>query len=436
MTSDGPKLCLFGAAPTTTNLGVSALSEATICGLARRLPGLELTVFDFRRSTPERTLDVDGRAFSYRLESLSHSRRYYRADNLWHVRVAGWLRLPGNRALSAIRRADAVLDLSAGDSFTDLPGSPREANGKKRFWTCTLPKLVALEQGRALHLLPQTYGPFRAQRSRAVAERVMASCTTAWARDRHSLEKMRELLGASFDESRHRLGVDMAFGLEPRDGTHRLPEKVRAWLRDRSTPLVGLNVSGFVFQNASLLAEAYALRADYPRALRLFASRLLTRTDCRLLLVPHVLSPAGHFESDPDACTALARLLPPVLQDRVSCIPPVLDHAETKGLIAGLDWFCGTRMHSTIAALSSGVPAAAVAYSLKFQGVFEGCGQGDRVADPRHLDTDETVEHLWQSWERRDEARARLRAALPSVREQLGRQLDDIAAACSPAARR
>ena len=392
----GTRLCLFGAAPSTANLGVSALSEATVSGIAERIPDLDLTLFDYRRAS-RRSAESEGESsLPYRLATVNYSRRYYRPDSLWHIRVAGWLRAP-NPVLRLIRDASAVLDLSAGDSFSDLPGSPHDRGGKKRFWSCTLPKLIVLEQKRPLILLPQTYGPFRGARSRAVAQQVLRGCASAWARDPQSFEVLRELLGADFDPDRHRSGVDLAFGLRPRAFEDKLPEALREWLEDRRTPIVGINVSGLVFHNSALASTEYGLRADYRAVIEGLARKLMAETDCRLLLVPHVLAPSGHYESDPDACAEVARGLAPEYSGRVACVPPVLDHAEVKGLIARMDWFCGTRMHSTIAALSSGVPCAAIAYSLKFQGVFETCAQGARVADPRKLDTEETVEHLWHS---------------------------------------
>ncbi|MFQ5655847.1 MAG: polysaccharide pyruvyl transferase family protein, partial [Planctomycetota bacterium] len=111
---------------------------------------------------------------------------------------------------------------------------------------------------------------------------------------------------------------------------------------------------------------------------------------------------------------------------------PLLHPSEIKGIIARLDWFCGTRMHSTIAGLSSGVPTAAIAYSGKTRGVFESCGQGERVADPRKLDTDATVEHLLASFRSREESRAGLKRALPSVLRQAREQMEEIAAFCAP----
>ena len=75
-------------------------------------------------------------------------------------------------------------------------------------------------------------------------------------------------------------------------------------------------------------------------------------------------------------------------------------------------------------------PAAAIASSPKTLGVFETCGQGAHVADPRQLDTGEVVERLWQSWAAREEARRSLRAALPAVLRRAEEQMDAIVGEC------
>ena len=104
-------------------------------------------------------------------------------------------------------------------------------------------------------------------------------------------------------------------------------------------------------------------------------------------------------------------------------LAPVLrSPGETKWLISQLDWFCGTRMHATIAALSSGVPVSAIAYSAKVQGVFETCGQGDAVADARTLPGPDVVEVVWASFAGRRAAAEAL--AAPRRRARPGRRPD------------
>lgn len=70
------------------------------------------------------------------------------------------------------------------------------------------------------------------------------------------------------------------------------------------------------------------------------------------------------------------------------------DQFEIKGIIGCFDFFIGSRMHACIAAISQKVPTAAVAYSKKFNGVFESIGLGHMVVDARLLDMDEAINRI------------------------------------------
>jgi polysaccharide pyruvyl transferase WcaK-like protein len=321
--------------------------------------------------------------------------------------------------------ADLVVDVSGGDSFTDLYGGAR-------FRETIAPKQIALRLGRPLVLLPQTYGPFRSAHSRRAARRVIGAATLAYARDPDSFRRLRELLGEEFDSARHREGVDLAFGLLPRAPETLEPAVARALHERGEQPLIGLNVSGLIANRPEEARRRFGLAGDYRVLMRDLVSALLDTTDARLLLTPHVHAPAGHFESDLDACTALLRSLPArharAAAERVTIVGATLDACELKWLIAQTDWFCGTRMHATIAALSSGVPTAALAYSLKTSGVFATCGLDAAVVDLRTHAEGAALERLLASWRGRDRAAAVLSARLPAVRASAARQLDEIVA--------
>ena len=107
-------------------------------------------------------------------------------------------------------------------------------------------------------------------------------------------------------------------------------------------------------------------------------------------------------------------------------LPEGLDQHQTKWAIARTDWFCGARMHATIAALSSTVPSAVLAYSDKARGVFAGVGQQGHVADARRLGDAEVDELLWSSWTGRARARAELAARVPEMLRRAGEQMDEI----------
>lgn len=402
------RLCVTGASLDTGNLGVSALCLGTLRALFVSSPSARVTVFDEGRGRRETAVEVGGLSCRYELCGRKASRRLWQAETLWNTRVCCWFGGLGNQSARAVLEADAVLDLSGGDSFTDMYGA-------RRFRSETLAKRIAIENGIPLVLMPQTYGPFQDRRRRAVAESIVRRATMAWARDARSFEELRRLLGDAFDPERHLCGIDMAFCLEGVRPSSPLPDPLAAWIERRDgVPLVGVNVSGLIYNDPVQAAARYGLKADYRKLIEGLVTRLLTESDARVVLVPHVVTPRGHFESDVDACESVARRVEGAAagagRGRVAVAPAMQDPRHAKWLISKTDWFCGTRMHSTIAALSSGVPTAAVAYSIKTQGVFDGCGLGDHVADPRAGDEGELRDQLWRSWTARRAARETLGA--------------------------
>jgi polysaccharide pyruvyl transferase WcaK-like protein len=418
------KTCVFGASPGTGNQGVDALCWSTLNGLAER-GCTDLHVFGFGAGTQSAVIQRAGGTTPFQLHGFSVGRGIWRSNHLGRARIAAATGLRRNALLHTVADADLVVDVSGGDSFTDL-------YGRARFQETIAPKEIALRLGRELVLLPQTYGPFQSARSKSAARRVIGAATLAYARDPDSFMRLRELMGERFDPARHREGVDLAFGLQPRDPGTLEPGVARA-VHDRGArPLIGLNVSGLIANRPDEARVRFGLAGDYLALMRALVMELLDTTDANLLLIPHVHAPSGHFESDLDACRALLRSLPQRLAraatERVAVVTAALDACELKWLIAKTDWFCGTRMHATIAALSSGVPTAALAYSLKTSGVFASCGMADAVVDLRTHAAEAALEQLLDSWRQRARSAAVLMERLPGVLARAGAQLDEIVA--------
>lgn len=425
-----PRVVLLGAAPDTGNLGVTALCYTTLVGLSER--GItDWVVFD-HHTHRYRKLKLEGLPEGrFRLTGSSNSRRYYRSNNLWRQ----WHLAPcwpfTNPALRAIRRADVVMSLAGGDSFTDL-------YGKHRFDTVTVAKRIALYFKRPLMLLPQTYGPFRDMQLTPIAAEIIRNASMAWARDEESYHLMRGLADERFSDDRYMLGVDMAFALPMMEPPPQTRDRVEALVDRSGGPVLGFNVSGLLYLDPENAMTQYGLKANYLDVVSEFLMRVLTQTRARIVLVPHVVTPPGHYESDIEACEKLKVSLSNALiaQHRNEDVERIFvaeafDHpSKVKWLIDKCDWFCGTRMHSTIAALSSGTPCAAIAYSKKTHGVFAQCGVGDQVVDPRQQQTQQVIEQLWNAWNNRQQTRKRLEQVLPAILAQGEAQLDRMARFC------
>lgn len=449
------RLCLCGASPDTGNLGVSALCYGVLGGIFGCYPDADVTVFDGGHGLRPATAEFAGRSFRYWRCGATCTRRVWQRRSYWNIRGSSWLGGLGNPAVRRLLDADAVLDITGGDSFTDMYG-PRRFRAGSAF------KRFVLGLGKPLILLPQTYGPYRDPRHREIAADIVRRAAMAWSRDERSFATLKELLGDAFDPQRHRSGVDVAFALEARAPRAALPEPVATWLASRETdfqsrtatslpyreglgegvavptrppskvptpPLVGFNISGLIWHDPDAMRNRYGFKADYRAVVLGSLRRLLLETDANILLIPHVLPPLNShaYESDPvanDAVVAALRAdsdlrVRAAAAERVVPVPPLYDHpSEAKWLIARCNWFCGTRMHACIAGLSTGVPTAAIAYSVKTQGVFETCGLGDCVADPRALDTPAAASALFAAWSARAAAAATLQCHTAAVRAQ------------------
>jgi polysaccharide pyruvyl transferase WcaK-like protein len=152
-----------------------------------------------------------------------------------------------------------------------------------------------------------------------------------------------------------------------------------------------------------------------------------TCAELRILLIPHVLKPIGHPESDWAACLDLERHLRVSEPHRVAALPPHYDASELKHVLSRLDWFCGARMHACIGAFSSGVPTLPLAYSDKANGVFAACGFPKAVADLRRLDSSELACAARESFERRERQAIEQARRLPELWRRGESQMDAIA---------
>lgn len=411
--SDVQRVCIFGAPLDTGNHGVTALGLSIVSKLSRYVPDIEQVLFDNGQSV--RPLDLRIGRGSVRIECRGGriSRRLYRRESLWAMNLASMFGARLNDNVRVIDSASAVLDISGGDSFTDI-------YGRKQLALVTLPKLIALRRRRPLVLLPQTYGPFSDRRRVRMATEVLGQATLAWARDARSFERLRALLGPRFDPDRHRLGVDVAFALPSTDPGERLGN-VRDWFDD-DHPTVGLNISGLLYNSPSAAMRRFGLAADFSVAMNDLVRIILDRTNCRIVLVAHVSGEDGEAD-DIAVDSVLSRAGD---DERVRRLPRGLRADEIKYAIGRLDWFAGGRMHSTIAALSSRTPAAAFAYSDKFQGVFEGCGVGHAVIDAREHGSRDLAEAAFSVWQSREDDAASLARHLPVLEERLEEQFREL----------
>lgn len=421
------RVALFGAAPDTSNMGVTALYMSTITGLSKYVNDLEFVVFDNALGLREDYISIEnGKKVKILRFGARSGLRYYRPENIFTMLVMSKLGKLGsklNAGIKLIDSCDVVLDVSGGDSFSDI-------YGMVRFNSINRPKQITINRKKPLLLLPQTYGPYKKLSVRQQAMQSVENASIAWARDKDSYKILQDLLGSDFSNKRHLCGVDMAFSLQPLNAEKKISKTLNDWLKKSFSSeviLVGINVSGLIYNDHEKSKKNYGFKADYKKLINDFVTWLLNNTKVNIVLISHVMTSPGHYESDFEACEDVATSVGEMFSDRIIVSPQTLNESEVKWLISKLNWFCGTRMHSTIAGLSSNVPTSAISYSDKTKGVFDTCEQGKHVIDPRINNTDDVVQLLINSYKEMKETKISMPQHIHKVIISADKMMQEIA---------
>lgn len=248
----------------------------------------------------------------------------------------------------AVRECDVVLDLGAGDGFSDVYGVGSAAKILQA-------QVQVLLSRRPLVLSPQTIGPFGPVWMRRLALAVMRRAAVVATRDGLSASYAREM------------GFTQPL-VEASDVALRLPYSAPA-PRTGGPVRLGVNVSGLLLNGGHTRANMFALSVDYGALMRCIVGYFHGQADVEIYLIGHVQSETQAVEDDQRAGQALAAEFPGVI------VAPAFAHpSQAKSYIATMDYFVGARMHACIAAFSTGVPLLPMAYSRKFEGFFGSLG--------------------------------------------------------------
>lgn len=260
--------------------------------------------------------------------------------------------------------------------------------------------------GKPVYLLPQSIGPFARRWERWLTGLVLNRLHTVIVREPISLSQL-ERCGVRVAGSH--LLPDMAFAFRG------APEAVaQQWLYDHGlepdsgSPLLGMTVIDYGAQNRRFSGQA-RYEAACAEAVRFFVKQI----GGRAVIFPQVWGPSPS-QDDRVPARRIAQQLVDLGQASIVVedpLPPDL----LKAVYGKMDVFVGTRMHSNIFALSQGVPAIAIGYQHKTQGIFQMLGLEQwsiRIEDVTGQVLREKLAALWQE---RATVRSHLHRILPGL---------------------
>lgn len=316
---------------------------------------------------------------------------------LCDFRVKGWEigwffdRLP-HRALRGLglyapRDIDLVLDAS-GLCFSDDFGTTRAVLGGARRL------LRRARRGKPFVMLPQGFGPFASETTRAAMREVLGAAKQVYARDEISLGHLRAL--GEFPHLRQVPDMTIAYKVAPRPQFADLQEAV------------------LVIPNQNMMTKGDAAkRAAYPDYLASLC-RSITKGGAPVVCLNH------EGFRDAGFCRTLVEAVP-----GMRLIEP-RDPRAIKAAIGNAKMVVSSRFHGFVSALAQGVPAFCTSWNHKYAGVAREFGVPDAVLDMNLEEDSSKLKALLDSPGRLIEQRRLLEASGANLRGQVERMWDEV----------
>lgn len=295
--------------------------------------------------------------------------------------------------------SDFIIDIGQGDSFADI-------YGKQRFNMIDKIHRMARLFHKPYCLLPQTIGPFNYDTIRKKAAKSIEKATFVMTRDEQSHNYVNQIAPAQKNVDHY---IDVAFFLPYFKETF-----------DNAYIHVGLNVSALLWHGGYTRNNQFNLKEDYPALIRSIINYFLSEEKVFLHLVPHVVEAERGVENDYAVCYDIQKEF---RNQRLILAPFFIDPCVAKGYISGLDFFVGARMHSTIAAFSSGVPVVPMAYSRKFNGLFLETLEYKYLVDMKGETITTALNTIKCAFEQREQLKSIIQSRLDGVVNEKKKQL-------------
>ena len=337
-----------------------------------KIGGLEIKYYSFR--------DIASRSIKSCFANIVFYKEYTKAKGIY-------------------KKADYIFDIAGGDSFADIYGI-------RRFNHIMDIVRLGMKYKKPYCLLPQTIGPFNFPNSPERAKKVIDFARCVMTRDSQSFVYVKELLpNKPITEI-----IDVAFFM---------PFKRKEFDNDHIH--VGLNISALLWHNGYTGDNQFGLKCDYHQIVRNIINYFLSQDGVKLHLVPHVVGSERHVEND---YAVSYDLYEEYGNPNLILSPLFLDPISAKNYIAGMDFFMGARMHSTIAAFSSGVPVVPMAYSRKFNGLCIDTLQYPNVVDMKKQLDESILSAIQSAYSQRTVLKNMIAERMSTIVAERGRLLE------------
>lgn len=341
------KIGFLGLTFTDPNKGCEALTYTFLNMLREFYRGKKLEIVCFMRTDDLGEIPQVYPEFDFRCHIL----------NIYNP--LSWLSV-----YKEIKECSCIFDGSYGDGFTGIYGT------RRNFVQC-LRKQMVISAKKPLYLLPQTYGSYKTP-FKKWSVNLIRKADLAYARDEKTAKEVGNFV---------KVTSDMAFALPYDRGAYEFDAKKK----------IGINVSSLLWDDNT--RGRFGLSIDYKTFYRLLINYLIKNGECQIHIIPHVIDSNNYEagENDYRICCELKK----EFGDNIVLAPAFKTAIQAKSYISNMDVFLGSRMHSTIGAISSGVATIPLSYAYKFEALYSHIDY-PYVINARTVTTDEALNMVKQ----------------------------------------
>jgi len=262
---------------------------------------------------------------------------------------------------------------------------------------------LAKKMGKKVIILPNSFGPFRGLGVRSQVKKALLGADLIYAREQQSAHELGALLKKKIPVAK-----DLGFFLGKGESI-KLNDFLPANLQRNDLVKVGITVRPWRFPGS---LQADRLFENYLNSVRSLVDNCAKKGHA-VLFFNQSIGPNSHE----DDRLAIAEVMKRLGENENVCwINQDFTCEELQSLYSELDFMVGTRFHSVIFSLTSGVPSLAIGYGGNKAGGIMGDFEMDEYTVPiDHL----TPELLSQTFEKLSQNRERIRKKLRELPLQL-----------------
>ncbi len=223
-------------------------------------------------------------------------------------------------------------------------------------------------------------------------------------------------LSETLDDNKHVQIPDMAFMLESSKKKFSFVDDLRL----KSYGLFGVTVRNWKFPD---LDNKQMAMENYINSVKDFMVKEFEKRKCAFVFIPQVTVSTG---DDTLIAEKIRDRLPKKYKKQFVIRRDDWSPSEIKSLIANMDYFVGTRMHSNIFATSMAVPTTAIAYEKKTNGIMETVGLQNYVVEINDITAEELYNKVEDMIINEKKIRIQLSSKINDIHKEILKKIEKV----------